>query len=41
MDSGPAFFAANLFLYSGENKWTLDTKKVDLQKERFLAIYFV
>ena len=41
MDFGPAFFAANLFLCSSENRWTLDSKKVDLQKERFLAIYFV
>ena len=34
------FFLAHLFLYYYENKWLLDTKKIDLQKARLFINLF-
>ena len=38
-DSAPSM--ADLFLHHYKNEWLLDTKRRDLQKRVFLAIYFV
>ena len=41
VSSDPApFFLAHLFLYYYENKWLLDTKKIDLQKARLFINLF-
>ena len=41
VSSDPApFFLADLFLYYYENKWLLDTKKIDLQKARLFINLF-